>query len=325
VCDYQDDCGDNSDETFEDGLGCLEYRRTNFENPEHPLGMFTINENGSIPDESFQWVPGHGIPDSFAPGPPFDHTLFNTSGHYLHIQSDLAVSGDKAWLWSPRFTSGQTRDCRIRFFYHIHGLGVGNLTVYIRSKDGGTLIQKVRFEGSAPNMDINKWKRHEVDLASSVETEFNVIFEATVKVPGQGDIAIDDVSFTPDCKFAKDPTTTSSTTTSTTTSTSTSKTSTHSQLTTQTTKPPPPHTTTAVPTVTPAPADTGHLVTVILVVLAISLLILGLAVAAVYVYKRNVQVPGLHRIHTFVNPNYKRMGDDTNMVSLRELSSQYEQ
>merc|ERR1711962_1091332 len=75
-----------------------------------------------------------------------------------------------------------------------------------------------------------------------------------------------------------------------------------------------PRTTTVTPTVTPAPADTGHLVTVILVVLAILLLILGLAVAAVYVYKRNVQVPGLHRIHTFVNPNYRRMGDDTNMV-----------
>jgi len=287
-------------------------------------GMFTINDNGSIPDDSFQWVPGHGIPDSFAPGPPFDHTLFSPLGHYLHIQSDLAVSGDKAWLWSPRFTPGQSEDCRMRFFYHIHGLGVGNLTVYIRSKDGGTLIQKVRFEGSAPNMDINKWRRHEVDLASSVETEFNVIFEATVKVPGQGDIAIDDVSFTPDCKFAKDPTTTSSTS-KTTTTTTTTKTSTHSHLTTQTTKPPPPRTTTAVPTVTPAPADTGHLVTVILVVLAILLLILGLAVAAVYVYKRNVQVPGLHRIHTFVNPNYRRMEDDTNMVSLRELSSQHEQ
>merc|ERR1719361_3224150 len=63
-------------------------------------------------------------------------------------------------------------------------------------------------------MDVNKWKRNVVEL--EFEMDFYVIIEATVGVAGNSDIALDDISFTPDCKFKSGPpsTTKSSSTTS---------------------------------------------------------------------------------------------------------------
>merc|ERR1712066_107480 len=82
-------------------------------------------------------------------------------------------------------------------------------------------------------MDVNKWKRNVVELEN--EMDFNVIIEATVGVAGDSDIAVDDISFTPDCKFKSGPpsTTKSSSTTSRKPSTSTKTTT---QPTTKTTK-----------------------------------------------------------------------------------------
>ena len=44
LCDNQDDCGDNRDEMLDGGAGCRNYSRSNFEDPNHPLGMFTQEE-----------------------------------------------------------------------------------------------------------------------------------------------------------------------------------------------------------------------------------------------------------------------------------------
>jgi hypothetical protein len=101
----------------------------------------------------------------------------------------------------------------MRLFVHLHGQGVGNLTVYSRTGDG-RMVELLKMEGSAPGSDINKWKRKKVGPIISctskgtpgsqvelegIDQEINVIIEATVGIPGRGDIAIDDVSFTPQC------------------------------------------------------------------------------------------------------------------------------
>ena len=64
-----------------------------------------------------------------------------------------------------------------------------------------------------------------------------------------------------------------------------------------------------------------HTVTVILVVLGVLLILAGLAVAGFVAYRRKVQLPGMDRIQSFINPNYRRMAEDSNIVSLRDLSS----
>ena len=79
----------------------------------------------------------------------------------------------------------------------MHGRGVGNLTVYIRNKADGTMTDVLNIYGTDV-MDVNKWKRSVVELPS--EMDFYVIIEATVGVAGHSDIAVDDITFTPECR-----------------------------------------------------------------------------------------------------------------------------
>ena len=79
ICDLTDQCGDNSDEEQE---GCSDAKKDTFENDDNPLGMFTQY----APQSDFKWNRGSGAPDTYKPGvPPFDHTTFDTDGHYLYI------------------------------------------------------------------------------------------------------------------------------------------------------------------------------------------------------------------------------------------------
>lgn len=77
----------------------------------------------------------------------------------------------------------------------------------------------------------------------------------------------------------------------------------------------------ATPTATPSPGGGSHTVTVILVVLAILAILAGLAAAGFVAYKRKLQIPGMDRIQGFINPNYRRMAEDSNIVSLIFLSN----
>ena len=54
------------------------------------------------------------------------------------------------------------RDCRLRLFVHMHGQGVGNLTVYQRNDIGDLTQIGEKIEGSAPHFDINKWMKKTV-------------------------------------------------------------------------------------------------------------------------------------------------------------------
>ena len=66
-------------------------------------------------------------------GPPFDHTLFSPLGNYLYINSKEQEAGEIAWLVTPYVETVQAQDkCTVRFFYHMHGSGVGKLTLYIQ-------------------------------------------------------------------------------------------------------------------------------------------------------------------------------------------------
>jgi hypothetical protein len=64
-------------------------------------------------------------------GPPFDHTIFSPSGHYLYIGSEEHEPSASAFLTTPLLqpTTG-SGGCTFRMFYHMHGKGLGKLTLY---------------------------------------------------------------------------------------------------------------------------------------------------------------------------------------------------
>lgn len=126
LCDFADDCGDESDEAI--GVqDCLSYTRMNFEDPINPWGFFNESEESL---NGFNWSRGNG---SFevATGPSFDHTTFAPIGHYLYIDSTLHEAHEVAQITTPLLypvSSG----CYLRFYFHMHGRGVGDLAIYLR-------------------------------------------------------------------------------------------------------------------------------------------------------------------------------------------------
>ena len=126
TCDLADNCGDYSDELF----NCKDFTRFNFENPDQPFGFF--NQDDTTPE--FSWKRGNGSLGlgQTGSGPPFDHTDFNPGGHFLYIDSAVQSGGERAWLNSP-FLLTSDQECRLRFFYHLHGRSVGDLSVYRES------------------------------------------------------------------------------------------------------------------------------------------------------------------------------------------------
>ena len=126
TCDLADNCGDYSDELF----NCKDFTRFNFENPDQPFEFF--NQDDTTPE--FDWKRGNGSLGLGAQGsgPPFDHTHFNSAGHFLYIDSGVQTGGERAWLNSPFFLTSD-QECRLRFFYHLHGRALGNLSVYRES------------------------------------------------------------------------------------------------------------------------------------------------------------------------------------------------
>ena len=195
LCDYADNCGDESDEEMET-QHCGDYTRTNFEDPLNPWGFFNETETS----QDFKWQRGNGSIIA-GTGPPFDHTTFEPFGHYLYINSSQGSSHALAWLTTPSLQAAQAEtNCSVRFYYHMHGAGVGNLTVYSQALGGDVmdLVMLWQRRGSgAGGEDLNMWVRAQVDIVT--DSDARLIWEASVGEAAMGNIAIDDVSFTPSC------------------------------------------------------------------------------------------------------------------------------
>ncbi|KAM9682891.1 MAM and LDL-receptor class A domain-containing protein 1 isoform 2-T2 [Dama dama] len=182
LCDFVNDCADNSDETpFICGASS---GRCDFE--------FDLCSWEQEQDDDFDWNPKASNVPATGTEPAADHTLGNSSGHYIFIKSLFPQQPMRAARISSPVISRRSKNCKIIFHYHMYGHGIGALTLIQVSVSNQTkvLLNLTVEQG-------NFWQRKE--LALSGDEDFQLKFEGRVGKGHRGDIALDDIVLTKNC------------------------------------------------------------------------------------------------------------------------------
>ncbi|XP_077865040.1 MAM and LDL-receptor class A domain-containing protein 2-like [Saccoglossus kowalevskii] len=181
LCDYNDDCGDYSDEAI---ALCDPYERCDFES-----GMCDWT---NLDEDELDWELGSG--GTFG-GAKRDHTIKTYSGHYMYIPFHSTSRGDRARIGSMYFVRpSPTEECEMRFWYYMTGFDTQTLNIYTRTSVGGPMSLVWSFATHSGDY----YRRAEVVISPS--DNFQVIIEGVRGKYSSIVIAIDDISFTPGCQ-----------------------------------------------------------------------------------------------------------------------------
>ncbi|XP_034026413.1 MAM and LDL-receptor class A domain-containing protein 1 [Thalassophryne amazonica] len=185
LCDFINHCGDNSDE---DPYICKGFNgRCSFE--------FDLCSWRQCQQDEFNWLIKAGSTPTLGTGPSSDHTLRNPSGHYLYLESSFPqAAGDIARISGP-WLSYKSRQCKIRFYFHMSGDGIGTLGMFAKSREQLRLL--LNLTGDQGNF----WQMQEILLSST--QDFQVILEGKVGRSSKGDICLDDITFSSGCLLAQ--------------------------------------------------------------------------------------------------------------------------
>ncbi|XP_040289986.1 MAM and LDL-receptor class A domain-containing protein 1 [Bufo bufo] len=183
MCDFVNDCSDNSDE---DPYLCGSYLgHCNFE--------FDLCDWKQSQSDNFDWSMRAGSTPTVGTGPVTDHTSKNPSGFYIFIEASFPhLPGQVAKLSGPPI-SKWSRNCTIIFYFHMYGEGIGSLTMYQVTVSGheNLLLNMTGDQG-------NFWQRKELSLHDLGE-DFYITFEGKVGKDQRGDIALDDIVLSNEC------------------------------------------------------------------------------------------------------------------------------
>ncbi|XP_063596764.1 MAM and LDL-receptor class A domain-containing protein 1-like [Penaeus indicus] len=193
-CDAQYDCLDKSDE-----FKCPNVKgNCNFDS------MTWLSECAykQREDDDLDWLQASsGI---VGVGPEHDHTL-GSNGHYVYVTNFGGVQGLLASLMPDQKYPASKGVCYIRFWYYMHtshqvaeNVDLGTLRVYLENNRGERLVVSVRSGNQEKN-----WLE-EIILVEADE-DFHVVFEAETGTSQDTYIALDDVSFTPECETGVGP------------------------------------------------------------------------------------------------------------------------
>ena len=86
--------------------------------------------------------------------------------------------------------------CHLRIFYHMHGVSNGQLAIWKLSEGQEDKLWQAK---PVDGVDQNIWKKADIGFSDSAKA-FSLAIEATVGTKERGNIAIDDITFTPQCK-----------------------------------------------------------------------------------------------------------------------------
>ncbi|XP_051007238.1 MAM and LDL-receptor class A domain-containing protein 1 [Acomys russatus] len=182
LCDFVNDCADNSDETM--FICGTSTRRCDFE--------FDICAWEQDHDEDIDWNLKASNIQATSTQPAVDHTLRNSSGHYIILKSYIPQQPMRTARISSPVISKRSKDCKIIFNYHMYGTGIGALILLQVTVTNHTkvLLNLTEEQG-------NFWQRKELPLSS--EEDFQLKFEGRVGEGHHGSIALDDIVLTKSC------------------------------------------------------------------------------------------------------------------------------
>ncbi|TNN57956.1 MAM and LDL-receptor class A domain-containing protein 1 [Liparis tanakae] len=188
VCDNKADCADQSDEMdcedIVDLPGACNFNMD--ENQWEDTCQFSQDA-----DDDFDWRMGYRSETPGA-GPQADHSPGGT-GSFLYILSATQREGDVATVTTrSSFPAGIGR-CHLRFWFYMHGSDrMGTLKVYTVGPSGTSLLMWATTGNHA-----NQWTYANVILSNP--RPFRVTFQAEAGGDMWTDIALDDISYTPEC------------------------------------------------------------------------------------------------------------------------------
>ncbi|XP_022096406.1 MAM and LDL-receptor class A domain-containing protein 1-like [Acanthaster planci] len=141
------------------------------------------------PDDDFDWTRGSGETASLNTGPGYDHTYGDKTGYYMYLETSPSSVGTnhKAQLASainePTVNTGGAM-C-LTWWYHMYGLSINRLNVYIRRGGQDTRIW-TRYQTQG-----NQWLKAMYTVTS--EKSWQVVWEGLAGNSFTGDIALDDI------------------------------------------------------------------------------------------------------------------------------------
>ncbi|MDO6597339.1 T9SS type A sorting domain-containing protein [Oceanihabitans sp. 2_MG-2023] len=114
-----------------------------------------------------------------------------TTGNYFYVEASAGVTGDITDLTSPLVDLTSLTNPALLFNYHMFGAQIGTLDVLV---NGTTNVWSL--SGQQQTAETTPWETAVIDLAAYAGQTISITFRATSVGTFEGDIAIDNVSFT---------------------------------------------------------------------------------------------------------------------------------
>ncbi|XP_018396574.1 PREDICTED: ALK tyrosine kinase receptor [Cyphomyrmex costatus] len=200
ICDFTEDCADGEDE-----LECDEI----------PMNARCNFEDGwcgwtNVPGRPLNWTLHRGPTPTERTGPSYDHTYHNETGTYAFVNMASKYTqilyGSRGTITSslynptPPYSSNPKspyyRSCQIRFFYHKYGPHAASLGLFlVLVKPYGNHTENLWWSYGT---DTDNWHKEAIALPD-IKYRYHLQFEASKGYSAKSDIAIDDISLSPEC------------------------------------------------------------------------------------------------------------------------------
>lgn len=145
--------------------------------------------------DNIDWLTDIGGTSSSSTGPSVDHTLGNSTGKYLYVETSCSGTGypnRTANLWSPQIDLVGTNDVQFEFWYHMYGSTMGMLHIDLSNDFGATWTNDIipawtdnqNIWQQSPSISLGAWSGDTVIVRLRFISGTNYY----------SDVAIDDVN-----------------------------------------------------------------------------------------------------------------------------------